>query len=109
MGLGFRVRDCGGQGGAAVPAGAPVVRDCGANDVAFSSHGVLLTAQTLIQIAIYECGNQKVSKMQRGNQKVSKISIGIVVAVWLSGVDHTSGLWAMSSSVFSRDKAEEHM
>ncbi|KAL6135859.1 hypothetical protein ACLB2K_068084 [Fragaria x ananassa] len=45
-----------------------------ANDVAFSSHAVLLTALVLIQIAIYE----------RGNQKVSKISIGIVVAVWLS-------------------------
>ncbi|XP_007215916.2 cystinosin homolog [Prunus persica] len=44
-----------------------------ANDVAFSIHAVLLTAITLYQIAIYE----------RGNQKVSKISIGIVAAVWL--------------------------
>ncbi|CAK9162414.1 unnamed protein product [Ilex paraguariensis] len=39
-----------------------------ANDVAFSVHAVLLTAFTLFQIAIYE----------RGNQKVSKTSIGIV-------------------------------
>ncbi|CAB4275374.1 unnamed protein product [Prunus armeniaca] len=44
-----------------------------ANDVAFSIHAVLLTAITLYQIAIYE----------RGNQKVSKISIGIVAAMWL--------------------------
>ncbi|KAM3761276.1 hypothetical protein ACB098_01G255700 [Castanea mollissima] len=44
-----------------------------ANDVAFSIHAVLLTAITLFQIAIYE----------RGSQKVSKITIGIVSAVWL--------------------------
>ncbi|KAI5341321.1 PREDICTED: cystinosin [Prunus dulcis] len=42
------------------------------NDVAFSAHAVLLTAFVLFQIAIYE----------RGTQKVSKIAIGIVVAVW---------------------------
>ncbi|XP_044502264.1 cystinosin homolog [Mangifera indica] len=45
-----------------------------ANDVAFSIHAVLLTAITLLQIAIYE----------RGVQKVSKISITIVCAVWLT-------------------------
>ncbi|OMO95001.1 hypothetical protein CCACVL1_05645 [Corchorus capsularis] len=44
-----------------------------ANDVAFSIHAVLLTCVTLFQIAIYD----------RGTQKVSKISIGIVSAVWL--------------------------
>ncbi|KAI9127974.1 hypothetical protein K1719_000967 [Acacia pycnantha] len=44
-----------------------------ANDVAFSSHAVLLTATTLFQIAIYE----------RGDQKVSKIACGIVSIVWL--------------------------
>lgn len=44
-----------------------------ANDVAFSTHAVLLTAITLFQIVIYE----------RGSQKFSKISIGIVCAVWL--------------------------
>ncbi|KAF2316526.1 hypothetical protein GH714_041867 [Hevea brasiliensis] len=44
-----------------------------ANDVAFSMHAVLLTAITLLQIAIYD----------RGNQKVSKIAIAIVCAVWL--------------------------
>ncbi|XP_050230947.1 cystinosin homolog [Mercurialis annua] len=45
-----------------------------ANDVAFSIHAVLLTAVTLIQIIIYD----------RGNQKVSKLSIAIVCAVWLT-------------------------
>ncbi|XP_020416067.1 cystinosin homolog isoform X2 [Prunus persica] len=43
------------------------------NDVAFSAHAVLITAIILFQIAIYD----------RGTQKVSKIAIGIVVAVWL--------------------------
>ncbi|XP_024031336.1 cystinosin homolog [Morus notabilis] len=45
-----------------------------ANDVAFSTHAVILTAITLFQIAIYE----------RGAQKVSKISLAIVSAVWLA-------------------------
>lgn len=44
------------------------------NDVAFSAHAVLLTAFTLIQIVIYE----------RGNQKVSRLSLGIVLVAWLS-------------------------
>ncbi|KAI4350579.1 hypothetical protein L6164_005026 [Bauhinia variegata] len=44
------------------------------NDVAFSAHAVLLTAITLLQIAIYE----------RGSQKVSKIAILIVSAAWLT-------------------------
>ncbi|CAK7328212.1 unnamed protein product [Dovyalis caffra] len=44
-----------------------------ANDVAFSIHAVLLTAITLFQIAIYE----------RGNQAVSKIAIAIVCVVWI--------------------------
>ncbi|XP_028773852.1 cystinosin homolog [Neltuma alba] len=44
-----------------------------ANDVAFSSHAVLLTAISLFQIAIYD----------RGNQKVSKIAWAIVSAAWL--------------------------
>ncbi|KAF5746920.1 hypothetical protein HS088_TW06G01096 [Tripterygium wilfordii] len=44
-----------------------------ANDVAFSLHAVLLTAITLVQIAIFE----------RGPQKISKISMAIVAAVWL--------------------------
>ncbi|KAK6128294.1 hypothetical protein DH2020_037963 [Rehmannia glutinosa] len=43
-----------------------------ANDVAFSMHAVLLTAFTLFQIAIYD----------RGNQKISRISIGIVTVAW---------------------------
>ncbi|KAI8533516.1 hypothetical protein RHMOL_Rhmol10G0017200 [Rhododendron molle] len=45
-----------------------------ANDVAFSTHAVLLTAFTLFQIAIYD----------RGNQKVSKICIAIVSVAWLA-------------------------
>ncbi|XP_041006423.1 cystinosin homolog isoform X3 [Juglans microcarpa x Juglans regia] len=44
-----------------------------ANDVAFSIHAVLVTSVILLQIAIYE----------RGGQKVSKITIAIVSAVWL--------------------------
>ncbi|KAG8384913.1 hypothetical protein BUALT_Bualt04G0167600 [Buddleja alternifolia] len=46
----------------------------GANDVAFSIHAVLLSAVMLFQIAIYD----------RGNQKVSKASLGIVSVAWLS-------------------------
>ncbi|PON44053.1 Lysosomal cystine transporter [Parasponia andersonii] len=45
-----------------------------ANDVAFSTHAVILTAITLLQIAIYE----------RGGQTVSKISLGTVSVVWLA-------------------------
>ncbi|GMY17823.1 cystinosin homolog [Fagus crenata] len=44
-----------------------------ANDVAFSTHAVLVTAIILFQILIYD----------RGSQKVSKIAIAIVCAVWL--------------------------
>ncbi|XP_070051995.1 cystinosin homolog isoform X3 [Nicotiana tomentosiformis] len=45
-----------------------------ANDVAFSTHAVALTAFTLFQIAIYD----------RGNQKVPKTAIAIVTVSWLS-------------------------
>ncbi|GAB4847924.1 hypothetical protein Ancab_026984 [Ancistrocladus abbreviatus] len=45
-----------------------------ANDVAFSTHAVALTAFTLFQIFIYE----------RKNQKFSKISIAIVSIIWFS-------------------------
>uniref|UniRef100_A0A2N9IQK1 Cystinosin homolog n=1 Tax=Fagus sylvatica TaxID=28930 RepID=A0A2N9IQK1_FAGSY len=44
-----------------------------ANDVAFSTHAVLVTAVILFQILIYD----------RGGQRVSKITIAIVCAVWL--------------------------
>ncbi|XP_015878979.2 cystinosin homolog [Ziziphus jujuba] len=64
-----------------------------ANDVAFSAHAVLLTAITLFQIAIYE----------RGPQKVSKITIAIVSAVWLGAgvcvfiaLPNHSWLWLIS-------------
>ncbi|MED6222695.1 hypothetical protein PIB30_066836 [Stylosanthes scabra] len=64
-----------------------------ANDVAFSIHAVLLTAITLFQIAIYD----------RGEQKVSKISIGIVSVAWLTAavcffiaLPSHSWLWLLS-------------
>ncbi|XP_028207909.1 cystinosin homolog [Glycine soja] len=64
-----------------------------ANDVAFSIHAVLLTAITLFQIAIYE----------RGSQKVSKVSIGIVSVAWLVAavcffiaLPNNSWLWLLS-------------
>ncbi|KAG4940537.1 Cystinosin [Glycine soja] len=64
-----------------------------ANDVAFSIHAVLLTAITLFQIAIYE----------RGSQKVSKVSIGIVSFAWLVAavcffiaLPNNSWLWLLS-------------
>ncbi|KAL3526348.1 hypothetical protein ACH5RR_011004 [Cinchona calisaya] len=64
-----------------------------ANDVAFSIHAVLLTAFTLFQIAIYD----------RGHQKVSKIAIAIVTAAWLSAavcffvaLPHHKWLWLVS-------------
>ncbi|XP_044465837.1 cystinosin homolog isoform X1 [Mangifera indica] len=67
-----------------------------ANDVAFSLHAVLLTAITLLQIAIYE----------RGAQKVSKISLTIVSAVWLAAavcffVALPSHKWLWLISVFN--------
>ncbi|KAK7311096.1 hypothetical protein RJT34_08998 [Clitoria ternatea] len=43
-----------------------------ANDVAFSVHAVLLTAISLFQIAIYD----------RGSQKISKIACGILLVAW---------------------------
>ncbi|MED6144445.1 hypothetical protein PIB30_015656 [Stylosanthes scabra] len=43
-----------------------------ANDVAFSAHAVLLTAISLFQIAIYE----------HGGQRISKIALGILVVAW---------------------------
>ncbi|KAH7577255.1 hypothetical protein JRO89_XS01G0228200 [Xanthoceras sorbifolium] len=64
-----------------------------ANDVAFSIHAVLLTTITLLQIAFYE----------RGSQKVSKTAIGIVSAVWLAAavcffvaLPHHSWLWLIN-------------
>ncbi|XP_024031347.1 cystinosin homolog [Morus notabilis] len=45
-----------------------------ANDVAFSTHAVLLALIHLLQIAIYE----------RGSQTFSKVSIGIVSVVWFT-------------------------
>ncbi|XP_017417663.1 cystinosin homolog isoform X5 [Vigna umbellata] len=45
-----------------------------ANDVAFSVHAVLLTAISLFQIAVYD----------RGSQKVSKIAYGVLLVTWTS-------------------------
>ncbi|EPS70714.1 hypothetical protein M569_04047, partial [Genlisea aurea] len=64
-----------------------------ANDVAFSAHAVLLTAFTLFQIALYD----------RGDQKFSKIAIAIVSVAWLGAavcvfiaVPSHSWLWLVS-------------
>ncbi|KAM7509847.1 hypothetical protein LguiB_008722 [Lonicera macranthoides] len=64
-----------------------------ANDVAFSIHAVTLTAFTLVQIAIYD----------RGNQRVSWTSMGIVSAAWLAvavcvfvALPSQSWLWLVS-------------
>ncbi|PWA84394.1 lysosomal cystine transporter [Artemisia annua] len=45
-----------------------------ANDLAFSSHAVLLTAFTLFQITIYD----------RGSQNVSRVTIVVVAAAWIA-------------------------
>lgn len=45
-----------------------------ANDVAFSTHAVSLTLALLFQVAIYE----------RGNQSISKITMGIITVVWIT-------------------------
>lgn len=47
-----------------------------ANDVAFSVHAVLLTSVNLVQVLIYE----------RGNQKVSKTCMAISSVVWASAI-----------------------
>ncbi|XP_010248793.1 PREDICTED: cystinosin homolog isoform X3 [Nelumbo nucifera] len=64
-----------------------------ANDVAFSTHAVLLTAITLYQVLIYDCGNQK----------VSKTCIAITSIVWVSAAvcvfiawPNNSWLWLIS-------------
>ncbi|XP_028772435.1 cystinosin homolog [Neltuma alba] len=64
-----------------------------ANDVAFSTHTVIMTLILLFQVAVYE----------RGNQKFSKYAIAIVSAVWFIAAvcffvalsDH-SWLWLIS-------------
>ncbi|GKD60824.1 cystinosin-like protein, partial [Tanacetum coccineum] len=45
-----------------------------ANDLAFSSHVVLLTAFTLFQITIYD----------RGTQNVSRVTMLVVAAAWIA-------------------------
>ncbi|PON44039.1 Lysosomal cystine transporter [Parasponia andersonii] len=67
-----------------------------ANDVAFSTHAVILTLVVLCQIAIYE----------RGDQTVSKISLTIVAVVWsIAGVCFFIALpthsWLWLISVFN--------
>ncbi|KAI3813112.1 hypothetical protein L1987_17828 [Smallanthus sonchifolius] len=64
-----------------------------ANDVAFSSHAVLLTAFTLFQITIYD----------RGTQKVSRITMAIVLVAWTTvaicvfiAIPKHSWLWLVS-------------
>ncbi|KAK7266854.1 hypothetical protein RIF29_19512 [Crotalaria pallida] len=67
-----------------------------ANDVAFSTHCVLLTAVLLIQVAIYE----------RGDQSLSKITIGIITTVWItvaicSFIAFPSKSWLWLISIFN--------
>ncbi|XP_057443353.1 cystinosin homolog [Lotus japonicus] len=67
-----------------------------ANDVAFSTHAVLLTAVLLFQVAIYE----------RGNQSISKITMGIVITVWTtvavcSFIAFQSNSWLWLISIFN--------
>ncbi|XP_061358800.1 cystinosin homolog isoform X2 [Gastrolobium bilobum] len=64
-----------------------------ANDVAFSTHSVLMNLIILSQITIYE----------RGNQKFSKYAIAIIVVVWFSAavcffiaLPSQSWLWLIS-------------
>ncbi|XP_019426763.1 PREDICTED: cystinosin homolog [Lupinus angustifolius] len=67
-----------------------------ANDVAFSTHCVLLTAVLLFQVAIYE----------RGDQSISKVTIGIVTSVWIivavcSIIAFPSKSWLWLISIFN--------
>ncbi|PWA34522.1 lysosomal cystine transporter [Artemisia annua] len=64
-----------------------------ANDLAFSSHAVLLTAFTLFQITIYDVAKpflkclfkvMVIIFMQRGSQNVSRVTIVIVAAAWIA-------------------------
>lgn len=64
-----------------------------ANDVAFSTHAVLLTAITLLQIAIYDRGHQKVSKTCSVIVAVALLSISVCVFI---SVPHHSWLWLVS-------------
>ncbi|RZC55545.1 hypothetical protein C5167_014400 [Papaver somniferum] len=64
-----------------------------ANDVAFSTHSVMLTAVAFYQVFIYE----------RGTQKVARSSIAITAAVWVSAAvcsfvawPNQSWLWLIS-------------
>ncbi|KEH25387.1 putative lysosomal cystine transporter [Medicago truncatula] len=67
-----------------------------ANDVAFSTHAVLLTLALLFQVAIYE----------RGNQSISKITMGIITVVWItvgvcSFIAFPSKSWLWLISIFN--------
>lgn len=64
-----------------------------ANDVAFSTHSVLISAAILFQVAIYE----------RGNQTFSRTTIGFVTLVWITvavcffiALPSQSWLWLIS-------------
>ncbi|TKY46458.1 Cystinosin-like protein [Spatholobus suberectus] len=67
-----------------------------ANDVAFSTHAVLLTAVLLFQVAIYE----------RGSQSFSKVTTGFITAVWItvaicSFIAFPSKSWLWLISIFN--------
>ncbi|GJV39080.1 retrovirus-related pol polyprotein from transposon TNT 1-94, partial [Tanacetum coccineum] len=55
-----------------------------ANDLAFSSHVVLLTAFTLFQITIYDCGTQNVSRVTMVVVAAAWIAIAIAVIITIA-------------------------
>ncbi|KAK2366328.1 cystinosin protein [Trifolium repens] len=63
------------------------------NDIAFSAHAVLLSAFTLYQIAIYDRGNQKLSKMAAGFTIIVFLTSGVCVCISLP---HHHWLWLIS-------------
>ncbi|XP_012568144.2 cystinosin homolog [Cicer arietinum] len=63
------------------------------NDVAFSSHAVLISVVTLYQIAVYERGNQKLSKVTAGVVLVVLLTAGVCVIIALP---HHHWLWLIS-------------
>ncbi|KAJ4828107.1 hypothetical protein Tsubulata_019447 [Turnera subulata] len=64
-----------------------------ANQFAFSIHAFLLTAFTLFQNVIYQCGNQKVSKISIAILSVVRLIAAVCFFLALSS---HSRLWLIS-------------
>lgn len=73
--------------------GADEMIPVAANDVAFSTHAVLLTAFELFQIVIYDRGNQKVSRIAIGIFSLAWFSVAVCVFIAIPG---HSWLWLVS-------------